>query len=69
MNGFFKKVTDQGFGFIEGEDGSDYFCHKSAFRGKWFTLMENVNAGDKAEVTFEPTEGPKGKRAENVRLV
>jgi len=67
MRGIFKKVTDKGFGFIEGEDGTDYFVHKSSFRGKWFALMEEVEEGKKVPVEFDTDEGPKGPRADNVR--
>ncbi len=51
----------KGFGFIEGEDGEDYFVHKS-------TLPEDtiLNEGDK--VSFEPAESDRGKQAQNVTL-
>lgn len=67
MKGVFKKITDKGFGFIEGEDGQDYFVHKSAFRGKWFSLMEEVDQGGIVQVEFEVETSPKGPRADNVR--
>ena len=57
-----KMVADKGFGFIKGDDGKEYFFHRTAAQ-TWDT-MEASNT-----VTFTPTEGPKGLRAEDVRLV
>lgn len=57
--------VDKGFGFIKGDDGRDYFFHKSAVKraddGWSFTSMEE---GD--EVLFTIGQGEKGPRAENV---
>ena len=56
-------VKDKGFGFIAAGDGNEYFFHNSACRGCRFDeLREGQN------VTFERGQGPKGPRAENVRL-
>jgi CspA family cold shock protein len=60
--GTIKKLTDKGFGFIEGERG-DVFFHHSAVEGDFDSLQE----GQKVE--YEEGRGPKGPRAENVRLV
>ena len=49
----------KGYGFIEGEDGNDYFVHHTAIEGD-----ARLNDGD--AVTFEPTEGDRGKKAEKV---
>jgi len=57
-----KLVTDKGFGFIEGERG-DVFFHHSAVEGVSF---EELREGQ--TVSFEMGSGPKGPRAENVRL-
>jgi CspA family cold shock protein len=64
LNGTIKRlVSDKGFGFISTPDGSEYFFHNSACAGVHFDdLRENQN------VTFEKGQGPKGPRAENVRL-
>ena len=52
----------KGFGFIQGEDGQDYFVHHSALPQGTF-LKEN----DK--VSFEATETDRGKQAKNVQLL
>jgi len=58
-----KLLTDKGFGFIEGERG-DIFFHHSAVEG---TTIEALSVGQQVE--YEEGRGPKGPRAENVRLV
>ena len=58
-----KLLTDKGFGFIEGERG-DIFFHHSALEG---TSMEALSVGQAVE--YEEGRGPKGPRAENVRVV
>ena len=64
QNGTIKRlVSDKGFGFIAASDGTEYFFHNSACSGVRFAeLREGQN------VTFEKGQGPKGPRAENVRL-
>ena len=61
--GTIKKLTDKGFGFIEGEKG-DIFFHHSALEG---TMFEALSEGQQVE--YEVGSSPKGPRAENVRLV
>lgn len=56
-------VSDRGFGFVEGESG-DVFFHHSSVEGVNF---EELNEGQMLE--YELGEGPKGPRAENVRLL
>ena len=64
MNGQIQTVMPgKGFCFIRGEDGVEYFAHRSAFLGVAFETVRNGQ-----RVTFEPTRGPKGPRAEQVRL-
>ena len=62
MNGTIKTLTDKGFGFIarEGEE-KDLFFHSNELKGVTF---DELKVGD--EVTFEVTEGEKGKSATNV---
>ena len=58
-----KLITDKGFGFIEGEKG-DLFFHHSSVEG---TTFEELREGQSVE--FDEGRGPKGPRAENVRLI
>jgi CspA family cold shock protein len=63
MNGKIKRlVSDKGFGFVLGQDGQEYFFHQSACGG----MFDNLREGQ--PVTFEGGQGPKGPRAENIRL-
>ncbi|MBI1900869.1 MAG: cold shock domain-containing protein [Planctomycetia bacterium] len=58
-----KLVSDKGFGFIEGERG-DLFFHHTSVEGEGF---DNLRVGQAVE--FEVGRGPKGPRAEHVRVV
>jgi len=62
--GTIKRLTDKGFGFIATGTGKDIFFHQSNLAGVRF---EDLREGQ--EVSFDPSEGPKGPRAENVRPV
>jgi CspA family cold shock protein len=62
--GTIKRITDKGFGFIETGSGKDLFFHMSACEGVRF---EDLQPGQK--VTFVEGQGPKGPRAENVKLL
>jgi cold shock protein len=61
--GTIKRLTDKGFGFISTASGKDIFFHQSALVG---VTMEELHQGQK--VTFTEGQGPKGPRAEEVRL-
>jgi CspA family cold shock protein len=64
QNGTIKRlVSDKGFGFILGEDGQEYFFHQSAYAQGSFSDLREGQA-----VTFTKGQGPKGPRAESVRL-
>lgn len=52
--------TSKGFGFINDEDGKEYFVHVSG-------LIDEVRDGD--EVTFELKEGKRGMNAVRVQRV
>ena len=53
----------KGFGFVTPDDGSDYlFAHFSAINMSGF---KSLKEGQK--VTFEVTQGPKGKQASNIQ--
>jgi cold shock protein len=64
MNGTIKRlVTEKGFGFVAAQDGSEYFFHQSACAEAQFDDLREGQA-----VTFERGQGPKGPRAEYVKL-
>ena len=58
-----KLVIDKGFGFID-TGRNDVFFHHSALVG---VQIENLQEGQLVE--YDEGRGPKGPRAENVRLV
>jgi CspA family cold shock protein len=62
--GTIKRLTDKGFGFIENASGTDVFFHMSSVEG---TSFQELRQGQK--VTYNESRGPKGPRAENVRVV
>ena len=65
MNGNVKRiVVDRGFGFLSGEDGQEYFFHRSSLEGLRF---EDLQEGDRVAFDEEPG-SPKGPRARGVRL-
>jgi CspA family cold shock protein len=57
-----KLIAEKGFGFIAGERG-ELFFHHSALEG---TTIESLSEGQ--AVTYEEGRGPKGPRAESVKL-
>ncbi len=65
MLGEIVNIFDRGFGFILGQDGQEYFVHRSGLLdAKSFAALE---VGD--QVTFTATEAPRGPRAERVVLL
>lgn len=54
-------VKDKGFGFIKGEDGIEYFFHRTALTNLPFEQLQLAQ-----DVQFEENEGPKGPRAEQI---
>jgi CspA family cold shock protein len=56
-----KLVREKGFGFLAGEDGTDYFFYRDAVEG-FDTLAEGT------AVVFVPGDGPKGPRAHSVSV-
>jgi CspA family cold shock protein len=58
-----KLVAEKGFGFIQGEKG-DLFFHHSVVQD---ARIEELRVGQTVE--YEEGHGPKGPRAENVRIV
>jgi cold shock protein len=64
MQGTIKRlVSDKGFGFILASDGNEYFFHNSACANTQFADLREGQA-----VTFDRGQGPKGPRAENVKV-
>ncbi|QDU40473.1 Cold shock protein ScoF [Maioricimonas rarisocia] len=61
--GTIKRVTDKGFGFIDDGSGKDMFFHSSSLLG---VTYDELREGQ--QVSFSIGQGPKGPRAENVRL-
>ena len=51
----------KGWGFIEGDDGEDYFLHISKIR-------KGQKITDDSRVKFDFREGQRGREAENVTL-
>ena len=62
--GTIKRLTDKGFGFIANASGTDMFFHMSAVEGVRF---EELREGQK--VSYNEGRGPKGPRAENIRVL
>ncbi|MCE9544839.1 MAG: cold shock domain-containing protein [Planctomycetia bacterium] len=58
-----KLISEKGFGFIQGERG-ELFFHHSAVQGGQFDMLHE---GQRVE--YEEGSGPKGPRAENVKVV
>ena len=56
-------VSDKGFGFVQAADGTEYFFHQSACVDARFDELREGQP-----LTFEKGQGPKGPRAENIRL-
>ncbi len=52
--------AQKGFGFIKGDDEQDYFVHNSQ-------VKEDLK--DDEKVSFDPVEGDRGKKAENVEKI
>ena len=62
MTGTIKTINmEKGFGFIIGEDGKEYFFHRSGLKNAQLSDLERGT-----EVTFEDAEGAKGPRAEDI---
>jgi cold shock protein len=62
--GTIKRLTDKGFGFIDTGTGKDIFFHMSALEGLQYEQLEEGQ-----RVSFNEGQGPKGPRAENVRVI
>jgi CspA family cold shock protein len=58
-----KLVSDKGFGFIAGDNGELFFHHSVVEGGAFEALQEGQT------VEFEEGSGPKGPRADSVRVI
>ena len=58
-----KLIAEKGFGFIEGERGELFFHHSAIEGGQFETLKEGQS------VEYTEGRGPKGPRAEVVRVI
>ena len=67
MTGVIRVLKDSAYGFIRGEDGRDYFFHRTGMQMTTCTFDE---LGVGQEVTFSPIQGPanRGPRAIEVRV-
>ncbi len=62
MEGKVKWFNDmKGYGFIEGDDGKDYFVHESA-------IKDRLRVRENDPVSFDPVQGDRGPKAENVAV-
>ncbi len=61
--GTIKRLTDKGFGFIDGGSEKDLFFHSSSLEG---VRYDELQEGQR--VSFTEGRGPKGPCAENVTL-
>ena len=62
--GTIKRLTDKGFGFIENGTDKDMFFHSSNVEGVSFNQLREGQ-----RVSYTEGHGPKGPRAENVKLI
>lgn len=61
--GTIRKLAEKGFGFISSDKG-DVFFHMSSLEN---TRFEELSVGQR--VSYEIGQGPKGPRAENVKIL
>ena len=58
-----KVVSERGFGFIRGDDGEEYFFHRSGLDSS----LEFDRLADGERVSFDVERSDKGPRARQVR--
>jgi CspA family cold shock protein len=59
-------VRSRGFGFIEDEQGHEYFFHRSAVQD---ISYDNLDEGQRVQFDVEREAGGRGPRAHNVRPI
>jgi len=52
--------TQKGFGFIQGDDGADYFVHHSQ-------VPQGMQLNEEDRVSFDVAETERGKQAQNIQ--
>ena len=62
--GTIKRLSDKGFGFIDNGSKEDMFFHSSDVEGVGY---EQLQEGQR--VSYSEGQGPKGPRAEHVKLI
>ena len=62
--GTIKRITDKGFGFIDTGSREDMFFHSSSLKEVRFDELREGQT-----VSYDIGQGPRGPRAENVRVV
>jgi CspA family cold shock protein len=55
---------EEGYGFIQQDDGKDLFVHYAAIQGDGFKALK-----ESQRVRFEIEETPKGPKAKNVQII
>jgi len=60
-----KVVADRGFGFIAGEDGKEYFFHRSSLTDS--LSFDALTGGERVDFSLQASD--RGPRAVNVRRV
>lgn len=69
MLGTIRTLMDQkGYGFINGNDGKEYFFHRDDFVGFWPDLITESQADSQLQLDFTAAKTPKGLRAQNVSI-
>ncbi len=58
-------VRSRGFGFLEDNQGNEYFFHRSAVQD---TNFDNLDEGQQVEFDIEREAGGRGPRAHNIRV-
>lgn len=64
-----KDGREQSYAFIRGEDGNEYFLHKSDLFDNWDEVKELIKSLGEVTIEFEPTRSEKGGRAAGARVV
>ena len=62
--GTIKRLTDKGYGFIDTGTENDMFFHSSNLEGVSFDELQEGQ-----RVSYNEGHGPKGPRAENVKVL